>query len=354
MDYSRRTFIKTGVAAAAVAGSSVAMAAEPKKLALGFDNFSIRGWGWKAPKLLEFAAEQKCDGVLFSDLDVYENHGAAHLKAVREQAAGLGLFVHAGTGSICPSSGAFKDKWGDAEAHLRVCLKVAKGLGTRVVRCYLGTGRDRQSEGGIRARIADTVKVLKVVRNEALDLGVKFGVENHAGDMQAHELRDLIEEAGADFVGATIDAGNAAWTLEDPVANLEVLAPYAVSGGIRDTMVWTTENGVKAQWAAIGEGNVDMALYFQRWGELCPEVPVVLEIISEYGKNIDWKKPGFWEAYPEARAADFARFLALAESGTPKDGFQGRGKEAAQEFQMAELTRSIKTCREKFGLGRTG
>ena len=185
MDLNRRTFIGTGVAAAALAGSGVARAAEPKRLALGFDNFSLRAWGWKAPKFLEFAAEQKCDGVLFSDLDVYENHGEAHLKAVREQAAELGLFVHAGTGSICPSSVSFKDKWGDAEAHLRVCLKVAKGLGTKVVRCYLGNGRDRMSEGGIRARIADTVKALKAVRSEALDLGVKFAVENHAGDMQA-------------------------------------------------------------------------------------------------------------------------------------------------------------------------
>lgn len=329
-------------------------AADGEKLALGFDNFSIRGWGWKAPRLLEFAAEQKCDGVLFSDLDVYESHGAGHLEEVRKLAEDLGLFIHAGTGGICPTSGSFKDKWGNAEEHLRVCLKVAKALKTNVVRCYLGGGRDRSSEGGIRARIADTVAVLKKVRSEALDLGVKFGVENHAGDMQAHELRDLIEEAGTDYVGATIDAGNAAWTLEDPVVNLEILAPYAVSGGIRDTMVWNTENGVKAQWKAIGEGNVDMATYFRKWKELCPQVPVVLEIISEYGKGIDWKKPEFWELFPEAKAGEFARFLKMAESGRAVDGFKAEGDrdEAMRKFQMAELTRSITACRQRFGIGR--
>ncbi|MDG2122223.1 MAG: sugar phosphate isomerase/epimerase, partial [Verrucomicrobiales bacterium] len=205
-----------------------------------------------------------------------------------------------------------------------------------------------------RARIADTVAVLKKVRSEALDLGVKFGVENHAGDMQAHELRDLIEEAGTDYVGATIDAGNAAWTLEDPVVNLEILAPYAVSGGIRDTMVWNTENGVKAQWKAIGEGNVDMATYFRKWKELCPQVPVVLEIISEYGKGIDWKKPEFWELFPEAKAGEFARFLKMAESGRAVDGFKAEGDrdEAMRKFQMAELTRSITACRQRFGIGR--
>jgi sugar phosphate isomerase/epimerase len=323
---------------------------------LGFDNFSVRNWGWKAPKLLEFAAEQGCDGVLFSDLEVYDNHSDAYLSDLRKMAGDLGLFVHAGTGGICPTSNAFNDKWGTAEEHLALTVRVAAALGSPAARCYLGNGRDRSSEGGIRARIADTVAVIKNVRSQALDAGVRVAVENHAGDMQAHELRDLIEEAGTDIAGATVDAGNAAWTLEDPVANLEVLAPYAVSSGIRDTMVWATPDGAQAHWRAIGEGNVDMATYFKRFAELCPQVPVMLEIISEYGKPLPWKKPGFWAEFPDARASEFARFVALAETGKPVDGFSaptGADREQAlRDFQMAELTRSLKTCRERFGLGR--
>ena len=49
--------------------------------------------------------------------------------------------------------------------------------------------------------------------------------------------------------------------------------------------------------------------------------------------DLDWRKPEFWEVYPEAKAASFARFLKLAESGTPKDGFKGQGKEAAKVRQ---------------------
>ena len=52
-------------------------------------------------------------------------------------------------------------------------------------------------------------------------------MENHAGDMQAWELVNLIEAAGPDFVGATMDPGNATWTMEDPMVNLELLGPYA-------------------------------------------------------------------------------------------------------------------------------
>src|SRR5204862_8240016 len=104
----------------------------------------------------------------------------------------------------------------------------------------LGTMEDRKTEGGIRARIADTVAVLKACRRDALDTGVKVAVENHAGDMHSWELRDLIEAAGRDFVGANIDSGNAAWTLEDPLDVLENLGKYTICSSLRDDMVWQT------------------------------------------------------------------------------------------------------------------
>ena len=53
-------------------------------------------------------------------------------------------------------------------------------------------------------------------------------VENHAGDMHSWELVELIEKAGPEFVGATIDTGNSTWTLEDPVETFRNLADHAV------------------------------------------------------------------------------------------------------------------------------
>ena len=330
-------------------------AAEPRaKVPLGFDNFSLRGWGWKAGKLLDFAVEQKCDAVLFSDLDVYESHDPVYLKELAAQAKAGGVTLQAGTGGICPTGKRSVTKYGTQPEHLRVLLKVARELGADVARCYLGFSGERSSPGGIRARIADTVEVLKAVREEAIDSGVTFAVENHAGDMQAHELRDLIEAAGTDFVGATIDPGNAAWTLEDPVRNLEILAPYAKSSGIRDTMVWRDDEGkIATQWKAVGEGNVDFARYFEVWREQCAGAPVVLETISQYGKTFDWAEDAFWEIYPEARAEDFAAYLQLAESGkaVSKSASDPDDPDAVKNFEMAELKRSLAVCREQFGLG---
>ena len=93
-----------------------------------------------------------------------------------------------------------------------------------------------------------------IARSKALDAGVKIAVENHAGDMQAWELLTLIHEAGTDYMAVTLDSGNACWTLEDPMASLELLAPYTVTTGLRDSMVWEYPDGAKVQWTATGEG----------------------------------------------------------------------------------------------------
>src|SRR5580704_4099792 len=78
----------------------------------------------------------------------------------------------------------------------------------------------------LEAHIENTVKVLRSVRQQALDLGVRIAVENHAGDMQAREVKGLIEAAGTDFVGSCLDTGNPMWVAEDPFVTLETLAPY--------------------------------------------------------------------------------------------------------------------------------
>src|SRR5207249_10502185 len=198
------------------------------------------------------------------DLDVYESHGEPYLRELRARADDLGIDVQAGMLSVCPGSRMFSNRHGTAEEQLKLTIRIARVLGSSVARCVLGHVADRKSNGGIEARIAETVKVLKNVRSFALDSGVKIAVENHAGDMQAWELLTLIEEAGREFVGATMDSGNASWALEDPLHNLELLGPYAVSTGIRDSAAWETEEGAMLQWTAMGEGIVDWKRYFAR------------------------------------------------------------------------------------------
>jgi len=311
--------------------------------------------GWKARALIDYAASLRTDSLFITDLDAFENFEEQYLKDLRAKAADAGLQIHLGTWSICPTSRAFKDKWGSAEQHLSLGICVAKALGSPVLRVVLGTGEDRKSEGGIEARIVDTVKVCKSRRSEAIDAGVKIAVENHAGDMQAWELVSLIEQAGKDYVGANMDSGNATWTMEDPLASLETLAPYVVTTSLRDSAVWESPNGATVQWTAMGDGTVDVKKYFDRFAVLCPNVPVHIETISGFNREIPFLKPDFWKAWPKARAADFAKFLALAKQGKPRDPYkapEGKDKKLAeQEYQKDQIERRLRYCKEVLGLG---
>jgi len=362
--WSRRGFLASVAALGAVhlAGSARGQGdAGEKKTKLGFDNFSIRAFNWKAPQLIDYAASQKVDTLLLSDLDVYESLDENYLKKIRAQADKAGIELHAGTGSICPTSKSYNaGKWGKAEDHARLLIRTAKRLGTSVARCYLGSRRDRDGEGGIHRHIAEMLKVLKAVRSEAEDANVKIAIENHAGDMQAWELAELIETAGKNFVGATIDPGNATWTLEDPLVNLKILGPYVVTTGIRDTAVWETENGAHCMWANMGQGVVDWQAYVQRFAELCPGVPFVLEIISyKWSNELQYLKPEFWSRFPKARAHEFARFVALAKGGKEYEIPEGRptgdkSPQLEQAQQKFDLEESLKYCREVLGLGQKG
>ena len=102
--------------------------------------------------------------------------------------------------------------------------------------------------------MADTIKVCRSARSQALDAGVKIAIENHAGDMQAWELAGLCEEAGKEYVGVTLDTGNATWTMEDPMESLEILAPYVAASALRDSMIWQTPHGAADAMDGDGRG----------------------------------------------------------------------------------------------------
>ncbi|MFO0901693.1 MAG: sugar phosphate isomerase/epimerase [Pirellulales bacterium] len=343
------------LAAARLTNGQEAKPATDRKIKLGLDNFAVRAMGWKAPALIDYAASLATDSLFISDLDAFESFEKPYLIDLKKKAADQGLQIHVGTWSICPTSTTFRKTWGTAEEHLRLGISVAQAVGSPVLRVILGNGGDRATHGGIEARIADTVKVCKACRSVAVDAGVKIAVENHAGDMQAHELAGLIEEAGKDYVGANLDSGNAVWTLEDPLASLEVLGPYAVTTSLRDSAIWESEKGITVQWTAMGDGAIDWKAYFERFVQLCPETPVHIETISGFNREFPIWTADFWKPWPQARAADLARLMAIAKRGAPRPAWMppaGQDRKVAeQEYQKEQIERSIRFCKQTLGLG---
>lgn len=348
---NRRHFLQTSAFSTAALALSQARAAVPG-LMIGIDHFAVRATGWKAAQHIEYAASLKLDTCFISELGVFESFEDGYLQGLKDQADKAGVKLYIGTSSVCGTSNTWKPTYGTPEETLALTIKAAKKLGSPVARCYLGNQKDRSSDGGIQKHIEETIKVIKANKSLAEGEGIKIAIENHAGDMQSHELKGLIEAAGKSYVGANIDPGNAVWAMEEPMAHLEVLGPLTICSSVRDSMAWEDENGAVIQWTAIGEGLVDFSAYAKRFAQLAPGVPLQVETISGFAKPMSWKKDEFWTPFPGYRdTAAFKTWLEFTKKGKAIPSFKapdGPGKKDAEiAYQKGELERSTTWLREK-------
>ncbi len=314
---------------------------EGKKVRLGVDLFSLRSQGWNPFEALQYCARLGVRVVHFSEPRFLGSLEDDHLQRVAEQARRLGIELEVGMRSVCPSSKMFDPSQGSAEEQLGRLIHAARLLGSPIVRAVLGSMADRAVPPGIEAHIENTVRVLRAVRSRALDAGVKIAIENHAGDMQARELKTLIEEAGRDWVGACLDSGNPLWTIEDPHLTLEVLAPYVLTAHLRDSAVWRVKEGAAVAWVRAGEGNVRLDEWVREFVRRCPGRTLALEVIVTGPRVFPFLDPNFWQSYRNVAAWEFARFLALAETGMPRQAPPQLGKEEAARREREDLEASL-------------
>ena len=340
----RRKFLTT-----AAVGAAPLPAASPVRF--GVDLFSIRSQGWTPFQYLDYCARWNAKVVHFSEIRFIGNLEEANLRQVRAHAEKLGIEIEIGMRSICPTSQMFDPAQGAAEEQLTRMIHAAKIVGSPIVRAVLGSMADRTGAIPIEGHIAATAKVLRSVRSLAVDNGLKIAIENHAGDMQARELKVLIEEAGRDFVGACLDSGNPLWTLEDPHLTLETLSPYVLTSHVRDSAVWREKDRVAVQWVRMGEGNIGIREYARKYRELCPGRAFSLEVIVTQPRTFAYGDPKFWDAYRNTPAWEFARFLALADKGQPRPPRPApASKEAGVTREREDLEASIRFVHDELGI----
>ena len=358
----RREFLGMVAGAAAMAATG-ALAQESSQVAsnsssrvpLGLDGHSMRAMKWKAPQFIQFAAEQKLDAVLINNLHLFESQEESYLLGLKKTADEHALRIYLGAGSICENGTSFNNRYGDAETFLDKGIRAAKIVGSPVVNVRIGKLADRYLEGGIGPRIDASVKVLKALRNRALDAGVKFGFENHGGDLRSDEVIGIIEEVGSDVCGSMLDPGNSLWAMEDPMQQVQKLGKRVVCTSVRDYMVWESEEGAAFQWTAVGEGLMDVTAYVKHLADLCPGVPLFVESISNSVRPISFLQDSWWTGFPNVPASDIVDFLALCRRGKPIDvdvppAGMGR-KEFDQQHQRNEFLKSIK-CLRSCGAGQ--
>lgn len=82
---------------------------------------------------------------------------------------------------------------------------------------------------------------------------------------------------------------------------------------------------------------------------------VLIETISGVPRSFPLSEREFWRLFPDGRAEGLAAFLAVAKRGRPIEPFTlpagAAGAAAKRGYQLAELARSIASCRDTLDLG---
>ena len=349
---TRRNFIGSAFAAAApVFGIA-------RQWPLGLNTYCLRFQRWNDRRLIEYCAAQTLDAIFLQDSLDPGVMDPKHWANVRTWSKEFGLHLETGGGAILPRT---VEAYPRVVATLRKNIERAAAMGSPIVRALLAGDRYSMPEGPVERHMETTVKVLKEVRSQAMDAGLKIAIENHK-ELQAWETRQLIEAAGKEFTGSYLDTGNPVFVAEDPLTTVEELGPYAVSFHLRDSVVYEHPDGVAVQWVPLGEGTVDFKALVAKAATILPTVhiyckpitarpPVVLPVYTEE----------FWAKwFPRARSKDLGRFLRLARRGRPYDKphvaadvpqVRDRYMDALKVQQLEHMEQSLDYCRKELDLG---
>lgn len=343
------------------AGSALAFAVPPpaRRWPLGYNTYCLRFQKWNDRKLFDFAIEQKLDAIFLQDsLDpgVMDPNHWAELRAWAKDA---GLHIETGGGAILPRT---PDGFKNSVAALKKNIERAKAVGSPIVRALLASDRYALPPGPLHAEIETAIRVLREVRSEAMDAGLKIGIENHK-ELQAWETKQVILGAGKEFVGSYLDTGNPVFVAEDPFTTVEELGPLAVTFHLRDSVVYNHPDGVAIQWVPLGQGTVDFKALVDFAARVIPPSTYIYckPITARPAVVLPVYSDEFWTKwFPRARSRDLGRFLALARRGKPYDKPHVMGDlndvrekymDALKMQQMEHMKQSLEYCRKVLDLG---
>ncbi len=325
------------------------------RISLGLCNHSLRSMKLNAQQLIEYAIEHKLDSVLINTLPIFRSLEKDHLLKLKNLADKNEISIYIGAGSISENSTSFKGIYGSARESLLEGIRVASIIGSPVVGCRIGNIKDRYQPGGIQAHMKVVIEVMSSLRKEALDAGIMFAMENHAGDLRVEEILEIIEETGTDISGILYDPANAVWAMENPMESLQRLKKHILCTSVRDVMIWESKEGAIFQGMAIGDGMMNYKKYAEIMAKSCPGVPLHVETISNSARPIPFKTDEFLKGWPEVSQSKINEFARLASKGralellTPEEGISKRDFDIA--LQQSELQKSFDYLRNHCNAG---
>lgn len=266
-------------------------------LSVGADSTKFPGAPENGPLwTLQRAAALGLDGIFFrSVFDLSPSLDRAEMADVAQAAADLGLYLEAGTGKINPfASPATPEvrQAGDGDYILGLERMIQAAAAVGITELWTATANYQFKIKGLLAcdrfrtdvewedQLAATAKVMHLIAPVLRDTGTHLNLETHE-EITSFEVVRLVEEAGPDAFGITLDTANVLVRGEDPTAATRRVAPYVRMTHIRDAIVVPTESGLGRFLAPVGAGVLDWTQILTELQLRAPRVNLSIEGVTK-------------------------------------------------------------------------
>jgi sugar phosphate isomerase/epimerase len=238
----RRSFLRAALAAGAsgIAAES-ASAIEPirrtgrPRIRLSLAAYSFRQALDLRRKPPAMTLEQFIDMAATLPLDAVEltayyfpETGERYLARLKGRCSRLGLDI-SGTAvgnNFCTRDGS---RLKEQIAHVKRWIEHTSRLGGKTIRIFAGSVETGDTEENARHR---AVEAIEEVCAHAADYGIFVALENHGGiTATPQQMLAIIRAVKSEWFGVNFDTGN--FRTKDPYADLEQIAPYAVTVQIK-------------------------------------------------------------------------------------------------------------------------
>jgi sugar phosphate isomerase/epimerase len=257
------------------------------------------------PAALDLARELGLDGVLFATpRSVSPSLDRDELLAARQAADEHGLFVEAGLGCLGPHGDT-----AERVAELTAMIGAAATLGCD--RFFAHTRTERQHASRPHAeQLAEIQRTLAALRPVLLEHGCRLNVKTHE-DLSSVEVLRLVETAGADAFGVSLDVANLVVRAEDPVEVTRRLAPHIHQTHLEDVALYFATAGLRRELRPCGDGVLDWTAILDA---LVRDAPARHLVFEQHRGQFDTEifRDGWFDGEPHVRPEELAGLVRAA------------------------------------------
>jgi 3-oxoisoapionate decarboxylase len=333
---NRRTFLAAAAAASAFADTP------RSKMGIAVTSYLSFGRPKDTLEFLEHAGTLGFGGIQMP----LSSREPEYIRKLRARADELGMYFEAIAG--LPGK--------DSARAFESTVAAAKEAGALAIRVDCLPGRRYENFTNLadwRKAVAQAHENIDIALRIVEKQQVPLAIENHK-DFTADEMVALMKEHASRWLGVCLDTGNNIALLDDPMATVEALAPYAVSTHLKDMGVAPYPDGFLLSEMPLGDGMLDLRRIVDTIRRARPETHLMLEMITRDPLKVPCLTDAYWATFPERNGLYLARTLRMVRERGSKDRplpvVSGLAREAQVQLEEDNVKKSLAYARERLGL----